>query len=195
MILSPPKSTVNSIARRSRSRRARFEVLEERALMSVGRPQFDGTQSGHSIRTAMPVAAMPFQPLKTASSFLPGKPIDAWKQQVSAGDDLAVRVKDTNGWRDLLKVKIISPSGQVVGQTRFSSNPSLFVTAKTTGAYTIAVIDRSPRAKQRDEVTIEVFGINKGTALPSAETDTGKRWAWLSGNVLSIAEPSGEGFQ
>lgn len=191
----PRTTTHNSTARRSRSRSARFEVLEDRALMSVLKPHYDATQSGHSVQTAMPVTEMPLQPLKISSSFQPGKPIDAWKTQVSAGDDLAVNVQDTNGSKDRLKIKILSPGGQVVGQTRFSLNPSLFVTAPTTGTYIVQVIDRSRRPKERDTVTIEVFGINKGNPLPSALVDSGKRWAWLDGNVLSIADSSGEGFQ
>ena len=43
-------------------------------------------------------------------------------------------------------------------------------------------------------MTIELIGINKGTPLPSTETDDGKCVAWLNGNVLSIADPSCEGF-
>src|SRR5262249_22116050 len=30
---------------------------------------------------------------------------------------------------------------------------------------------------------------------PSAEVDSGERVAWIDGNVLSLADPSGEGFQ
>jgi hypothetical protein len=185
----------NLLARRTRPRSARIEVLEERTLMSVLKPQFDGTQSGHSVRTAMPVAELPMQPFQASSTFRPDKPIDAWKERVNAGDNLAVNIRETNGFKDLLKIEILGPAGQVVGQTGFSPSPNLFVTAKTTGPYTIAVIDRSPTPKERDSVTIEVFGINKDKPLPSAEAETGKRWAWLDGNVLSIAEPSGEGFQ
>lgn len=188
------KSQPNSMSRRSRSRSARFEVLEARALMSVVKPHLDTTQAGHSTKTAAPVVEMPLQPFKVASSFRPDKPIDTWKEQVSAGDDLAVSVQDTNQFKDRLKIKIFGPNGKVVGQSKFSDSPSLFVTAKTTGTYTIAVIDQSRRPKERDTVTIQVFGINKGTPLPSAVTDTGKRWAWLTGNVLSITDPSGEGF-
>lgn len=191
------KTRHNSTARRSRSRRARvtqFEVMEERVLMSAIKPRRDETGAGHSIQTAAPLSEMPLQPLKISSSFLPGKPIDAWKEKVNAGDDLAVSVEETNGVRDLLKIKILGPNGRVVDQTRFSQSPSLFVEAKTTGTYTIQVIDRSPRAKARDTVTIEVFGINKGNPLPSALVDSGKRVAWLNGNVLSLADPSGEGF-
>lgn len=184
----------NSLACRRRSRLARFEVLEDRALMSVTNPHFDRTHFGPSLRNAKPVVVMPLQPLKSSSSFQPSKPIEAWKTQVSAGDNLAVDVEETNRLNDRLKIRIVGPSGQVVGQTRFSINPSLYVTAQTTGTYTIQVIDRSPRRKQRDTVTIEVFGINKGAPLPSATTDTGKRLAWLDGDVLSIADPSGEGF-
>src|SRR5262249_50104673 len=178
----------------SRTRWAQFEVLEERALLSVAKPQLDQTGAGHSVLTAAPVAEPPLQPLKIDSSFLPGKPMDAWKEQVSSGDNLAVSVEETNGLKHLVSIKVLDPNGRLVGQTKFSHNPSLFVQAKATGNYTIEVIDRSPRSKQRDTVTIEVFGINKGTPLPSAEIDSGERLAWLDGNVLSIADPSGEGF-
>ncbi len=185
----------NSLAGRTRPHLARFEILEERALMSVLKPQFDGTLSGQSVRTAMPVAELPLQPFKTSTTFLPGKPIDAWKEQVSAGNNLAVSIQDTNGLKDRVKLKIFGPNGRVVGQTGFASSPNLFITAKTTGTYTVAVIDRSQRLKVRDSVSIVVFGINRNNPPTSAETDTGKRWAWLDGNALSIADPSGEGFQ
>jgi hypothetical protein len=48
--------------------------------------------------------------------------------------------------------------------------------------------------KARDALTIGVFGTDKGTPLPSAETDAGKRLARLDGEVLTIADSSGAGF-
>jgi hypothetical protein len=189
------KPAQNAMARRSRTRLAQFEVLEGRALFSVAKPQLDKTGAGHSVQTAVSVAEMPLQPMKIASSFLPGKTMDTWKEQVSAGDNLAVSVEETNGSKDLVKIKVLGPDGSVVGRTKFSHNPSLFVQAKTTGNYTIEVIDQTPSTKQHDNVTIQVLGINKGTPLPSATVDSGKRMAWIDGNVLSLADPSGEGFQ
>jgi hypothetical protein len=157
-----------------------YDVLDERVLLSV---------------TADPLADLPMQPLTISSSFVIGKPIDAWTVPVNAGNDLAVAVQETNGSTDPLKIAILGPLGKVVAQTGFSESPNLYVPITATGTYTVQVTDTTPSTKERDSVKIEVFGIDKGTALPSAEKETGKRSAWLDGNVLSVVEPSGEGFQ
>src|SRR5262249_15566036 len=94
------KPNQNLMARRSRTRWAQFEVLEQRALLSAAKPHFDRSEAGHSVRTAAPVAELPLQPLESTSSFLPRKPMDVWKEQVSAGDNLAVSVVETNGLKD-----------------------------------------------------------------------------------------------
>jgi hypothetical protein len=135
------------------------------------------------------------QPLQVSSTFLPSKRVESFKQQVNAGDNLAVTINETNQLKDRLRIRVLGPNGRIVARTQLAPNPNLYIQASTTGTYTVQVIDPSPRAKMRDTVTLEVFGINRGTALPSAATDTGKRWAWLDGNALSIADPSGEGFQ
>src|SRR5262249_49802453 len=129
------KPTQNSMARRSRTRSAQFEVLEQRALLSAAKPHFDRSEAGHSVRTPERVCGLALQPLESASSFLPRKPMDAWKEQVSAGDNLAVSVEETSGFKDLVRIKVRGPKGRVVGRTKFSHNPSLFVQAKKTGNY------------------------------------------------------------
>lgn len=183
-----------SMARRSRRRSTLFDCLEERVLLSVSRTLSDHSGVGHSIQTATPLSGVPLQPLNFDSPFRPGRPMDAWSQQVNAGDNLAVSVQETNGLKDRTKLKILDPSGHVVAKTKFSLNPSVFVTAETSGTYTIVAVNKTPKVRERDAVSVEVFGLNKGTPLPSAETDSGKRVAWLDGNVLTLSDPSGEGF-
>lgn len=195
MLTQTRKNRRNAMTRRPRTRSAQFELLEGRTLLSVTKPILDTTGAGHTVKTAFPIPQLQLHPDKISSSFIPGKQVDAWRQQVNAGDNLAVSVQDTNGLNDRLKLKILGPNHRIVATTRFALNPSLFIQAKTTGTYTVEVIDRTPKHKQRDTVTIEVFGINKGKPLPSELLNSGKRVAWLDGNVLSLANPDGEGFQ
>ncbi len=195
MMSQSRKARRNSVMRQSRTRCAQFDVLEPRALLSGANPHVASLVSGQGIRTLSPRPESPLQPLKVSTAFVPGKQVESWKQQVNAGDNLAVSIQETNGVKNPVRIRVLGPNGRIVSRTKFSVNPDVYLEAQTTGTYTVQVIDPSPKLRLRDTVTVEVFGINKGTALPSAETDTGKRWAWLDGNALSIADPSGEGFQ
>ncbi|MHC5537500.1 hypothetical protein ACYOEI_04615 [Singulisphaera rosea] len=160
----------------------------------MSKSRFEASGVGHTVQTATTLSALPLQPLNFNSPFRQGKPMDAWSQQVDAGDNLAVSVQETNGLKDRTRIKILDPSGHVVGRTSFSRSPNLFLQAETSGTYTIVVVNKNPNVRERDAVSLEVFGLNKGTPLPSAEADTGKRVAWLDGNVLTLSDPSGEGF-